>query len=931
MKNIYFFLLLFNLLTVNSIFSQGANCASSDAFCAGGSALTFPNSTGTTSETGIDYECLGSQPNPAWFYMQIGVAGNINFQISQATNGGTPIDVDYILWGPFPAPTCGPADLNPTTSVSCSFSAAAVENFTILNAVVGDIYVVLLTNYSGQAGNITVTQTNAGQAGAGATDCNIICPLSLANQVICPGAQAILTATIAGATSYQWSSSVTGPIAGNTQSITVTQPATYTVIVNKPGCVANASASATVTFSSPPPINQPVNLTQCSNLPNFNLNAAAANIFTGTGLTPSNYEIYYHTTANGAQNLDNSIPNPASYPGPVGGATIYMSVTDNGPTSSGCISVFSFTIGFISCNATPIQPSNLTLCESSLGSGTATFNFTPQTAIILGANNPANYTVTYHLTQADADNDTAAISPINAYVNTSNPQTIYVRMEENANPLTFGTTTFQLIVNPLPSVTISGTTTICSGTTTGITFNGTPNATVTYTVNAGPNQTIILNASGTNTITTPNLNANTIYSLVSVSNISTTCLRAISGSATVTVTALPTASISGTTAVCQNAPSPTITFTGSGGTAPYSFTYSLNNVVQPTITTIVGNSISLNVPTTNSGVFNYTLVNVQSSGALSCAQNQAGSAIITVNALPTATISGSVSTCLNSPSPQLVLTASNGNAPYTFIYSINNAIQPPLSTSGGGNTAFINVPTTSFGTFTYSLISVQEGSSTTCSQPQSGSAVVTVNTSPTIFTPSNYVVCDDSNNNDGFYCGFDLTTMTNQITGGDPNIVVTYHETLTNSQTGANPITGLYCNIDSGLQTIYVRAYTLGSPACYSNTTFNLIVNPLPLANPVITNYELCDYTTPGDNTEQFTLNTKTAEIANGQSNVTVSYYASQGDATSQTNALPNSYSNTSNPQQIWINIRNNTTGCNTVSSFNLVVNPLPVVTVPDP
>jgi hypothetical protein len=44
---------------------------------------------------------------------------------------------------------------------------------------------------------------------------------------------------------------------------------------------------------------------------------------------------------------------------------------------------------------------------------------------------------------------------------------------------------------------------------------------------------------------------------------------------------------------------------------------------------------------------------------------------------------------------------------------------------------------------------------------------------------------------------------------------------------------------------------------------------------------------------------------------------------------LPNSHINTPNPQQIWINIRNNTTGCNTVSSFNLVVNPLPVVTVP--
>jgi hypothetical protein len=79
MKHIYTYLILLNLLTVNVAFSQGANCASSAAFCAGGSTLTFPNSTGTTTEQDVDYECLASQPNPAWFFMQIGTAGNINF------------------------------------------------------------------------------------------------------------------------------------------------------------------------------------------------------------------------------------------------------------------------------------------------------------------------------------------------------------------------------------------------------------------------------------------------------------------------------------------------------------------------------------------------------------------------------------------------------------------------------------------------------------------------------------------------------------------------------------------------------------------------------------------------------------------------------------------------------------------------------------
>ncbi|MEO7173456.1 MAG: hypothetical protein ABIW86_11650, partial [Flavobacterium sp.] len=107
-------------------------------------------------------------------------------------------------------------------------------------------------------------------------------------------------------------------------------------------------------------------------------------------------------------------------------------------------------------------------------------------------------------------------------------------------------------------------------------------------------------------------------------------------------------------------------------------------------------------------------------------------------------------------------------------------------------------------------------------------------------------------------------------------------------------------------------------------------VNPIPLPNPVITDYELCDYNNPGDGIEVFNLGTKSVEIANGQTGVTVSYYASLANAQTQTSPLPNLYPNTiSNPQQIWINIRNNATGCNTTGSFNLVVNPLPAVTTP--
>ncbi len=50
-----------------------------------------------------NYGCLGSEPCPAYFYMQVGVAGNIIITISQTNN----YDVDFICWGPFNSLTSG--------------------------------------------------------------------------------------------------------------------------------------------------------------------------------------------------------------------------------------------------------------------------------------------------------------------------------------------------------------------------------------------------------------------------------------------------------------------------------------------------------------------------------------------------------------------------------------------------------------------------------------------------------------------------------------------------------------------------------------------------------------------------------------------------------------------------------------------------------
>lgn len=71
-------------------------------------------------------------------------------------------------------------------------------------------------------------------------------------------------------------------------------------------------------------------------------------------------------------------------------------------------------------------------CETNPSSGIAVFDLDSYTSCVLLQSNitdPAAVTVTYHLTQADSEANTNAI--VGIYTNTNNPQTIYVRIEDN--------------------------------------------------------------------------------------------------------------------------------------------------------------------------------------------------------------------------------------------------------------------------------------------------------------------------------------------------------------------------------------------------------------------------------------------------------------------------------------------------------------------
>ena len=163
MKKILLILILVAPYLLNA---QGANCADMDPICTDVGA-NFTANTGTTSEAGNDYGCLSTQPNPSWYYFEVATNGNIDMSLTAGS------DIDFIIWGPFANLAAAQANcgsLSAAQTVDCSYSSTNNETPSIPNAVAGEVYIMLITNYAAVVQNVTLTQTG----GTGSTDCNIV-------------------------------------------------------------------------------------------------------------------------------------------------------------------------------------------------------------------------------------------------------------------------------------------------------------------------------------------------------------------------------------------------------------------------------------------------------------------------------------------------------------------------------------------------------------------------------------------------------------------------------------------------------------------------------------------------------------------------------------------------------------------------------------
>ncbi|MFV8376648.1 PKD domain-containing protein [Flavobacterium sp. LB1P71] len=158
-------------------------------------------------------------------------------------------------------------------------------------------------------------------------------------------------------------------------------------------------------------------------------------------------------------------------------------------------------------------------------------------------------------------------------------------------------------------------------------------------------------------ISVNNLNAKSNYPHLGIDK------RIVPASADIFVS--PTATISGTTAVCQYATQPQITFTGAGGTGPYVFTYNINGGASLTATTTSGDSVTVSAPTITAGTFIYNLVSVHDASLPLTEITETGTAVITINPQPDASLSGTGSGTTFNGIPAFRI-CSNVTSPFTF-------------------------------------------------------------------------------------------------------------------------------------------------------------------------------------------------------------------------------------------------------------------------
>jgi hypothetical protein len=369
----------------------------------------------------------------------------------------------------------------------------------------------------------------------------------------------------------------------------------------------------------------------------------------------------------------------------------------------------------------------------------------------------------------------------------------------------------------LLTATIAGTTTICNGAATTITITSVPDANVGYTVDGGTVQYLELNASGVGTINTGSVTATKIYALVNTSN--GLCTNAVSGSATISTFAIPTADTVASQVLCDGANIDVVTFTGTAD----DYAWSNNNTTTGLAASGTGNIAAFTATNTTAAVTVSTVTVTPKSGTCS------GSPVtFTISVKPTPTVAGTPDgvACNGDIVSSVEFTGNIGTTVYNWT---NTDASVGLAAAGAGSVpGFTAVNATNATRVAGIVVTPVNNGCTGASDTFS----IAVYPTPDVAATADQVVCNS------------LPTTAVHFTGSVASTVFSWHNNNTGIGLEATNTTDIasFTAINTGSEPVMATITVLPTAnGCEGQRdTFTITVNPTPQSDALV-NQGRCD------------------------------------------------------------------------------------------
>ncbi|MDT8346914.1 MAG: T9SS type B sorting domain-containing protein [Flavobacteriaceae bacterium] len=699
-----------------------------------------------------------------------------------------------------------------------------------------------------------------------------------------------------------------------TINVCVSQATTYTAEVTYTNCNGNqviVSDSVTLDIENEPVVDLGPDIDECIPVGgNINLNAdineptATYEWFESGNLIP------------GETNPSLTVTNTGVYSVAVTFGVCVLQDTVN-------VNLFSVNLGNVS---------DVELCDDSDGSADGFVDFDLSTKDLEASNGVAGLTVTYHTSQADADTGANPIPTI--YTNTTNPETIFVRVEDlAATTVCFATTSFELRVFPAEASSVTDFI-VCDDPSNdgieifdlnikGLEAIGSQNpADIGFTFHNS--QTDADNGLNALPILYQNVsNPETVY--IRIENLlNADCF--VTTSFDLIIDTQPIVNNISAMVVCDDPTNDGIeAFDLSlkdtevlGAQNPTDFNISYHNTQADADT----GANALTSPYNNTTSPEVIYVRIENANNADCFDT--GFFQISVDAQPTANAVGDIALCddlsedgsevfdLNTQTTDIL--GGQNPANFTVTYHTSQADADTGANALPGNYSNTSNPESIF-------VRIENVLNADCFDTTSFQISVLPIPQTVAVTPLE--VCD--NDGDGF-SDFNLNDKLNEILNGQTGMQVTYYASAADATVPQNPIGPNFTNTTPNNQTIFVRIEDQNN-GCFNLTNFDVIALPPPAAN-MPSPLELCD--DDDDGILSFNLSLLDAEIGGGQPGINITYHGNQNDADAGLNALPNTFSNSTNPQQIVARVTN-AAGCFATTTASLVVLPRPQPSLPGP